>query len=97
MSEYHKAIKQSTVKSIEIYQEDQFYHLKEALRDGFQSFCTVAGVAALHAIMEEDVAKVVGPKGKHNLDRKAYRHGFEPTSVIIAGVSAPVASPGPEL
>jgi len=93
VSEYHKASKHSTAKSSEIYQGDQFNNLKEVLKDGLLSFCTAAGVAALHAIMEEDVAKVAGPKGKHNPDRKAYRHGFEPTSVIITGVSAPVARP----
>jgi len=89
----HKASKQSTVKSSVIYQEDQFYNLKEALSDGFQSFCAAAGIAALHAIMEEDVAKVAGPKGKHNPDRRAYRHGFETTSVTIAGANTPILRP----
>jgi putative transposase len=32
-------------------------------------------------MMEEDVVKVADPKGKHDLDRVAYRHGYQDTTI----------------
>jgi len=41
----------------------------------FASFCTAVGIQALMTLMERDVESMAGPKGKHNPDRTAYRHG----------------------
>ena len=87
MSEYHKAIEQSTVSS------DQFLNLKEVFHDGLLSFCTAAGIAALYAVMEEDVANMFVAKGKHIPERQAYWHGTEATSVTIAGTNTPINRP----
>lgn len=87
MLDYHKLSEQSIVSS------DQLLNLKEALHDGLLSFCTAAGITVLHALMEEDVLKMAGIKGKHNPDRQAYRHGTEETSVTIAGTYAPIVRP----
>ncbi|MDI3534972.1 MAG: putative transposase [Thermosediminibacterales bacterium] len=35
--------------------------------------------------MEEEVTELVGPKGKHNPERKALRHGCERSSVMLGG------------
>jgi putative transposase len=43
--------------------------------------------------MEEDIIKVAGPKGKHDPNREAYRHGYEPSSVKINGVNSRVTRP----
>ena len=87
MSEYHKDIDQSTDLS------DQFLDLREVLQEGLLSFCTAAGVTTLYAVMAEDVVNVVGVKGKHSPDRKAYRHGFEITIITIAGANTPILRP----
>jgi len=47
----------------------------------------------LYAVMAEDVVNVVDVKGKHSPDRKAYQHGFETTSVTIAGANTPILRP----
>jgi transposase-like protein len=43
--------------------------------------------------MHADVAAVCGPKGKHDPDRSAVRHGTESGSVTLGGRRVPVARP----
>lgn len=47
----------------------------------------------LQAMMSEEVEEKVGPKGKHNADRSAYRHGTEGTSVVLGGQKARIDKP----
>jgi putative transposase len=35
------------------------------------------GLGVVHELMQAEVDEVVGPKGKHNRDRTATRHGHE--------------------
>ncbi len=35
------------------------------------------GLRVVHELMELEVTEVVGPKGRHDLDRAAKRHGHE--------------------
>jgi putative transposase len=37
------------------------------------------GLGVLHELMAAEVDEVVGPKGKHDRDRSAKRHGHEQT------------------
>jgi hypothetical protein len=39
----------------------------------------------LSELMEEEVDEVVGPKGKHDADRSAVRHGHEDGEVTLGG------------
>ena len=57
------------------------------------SFCTAAGLAMLHVLMEENVSELAGPKGKHDPKCNVNRHGKEATSVTLAGVNTPVKRP----
>ena len=43
--------------------------------------------------MAEDVVRVAGPKGKHDADRVAVRHGTEAGSVVLGGRKTPVRRP----
>ena len=43
--------------------------------------------------MEEEVDEVAGPKGKHNSERVAVRHGHESGSVTLGGRRVPVERP----
>src|SRR5690349_25024641 len=43
--------------------------------------------------MAEEVDDVVGPKGKHNVDRTAVRHGHEDGSVTLGGRRVEVRRP----
>ncbi len=43
--------------------------------------------------MAAEVDEVVGPKGKHDRDRSAKRHGHEQTSVCLGARRVPVSRP----
>jgi hypothetical protein len=63
------------------------------LKDGLLSLCTAAGIVALQLLMEEEITKGAGPKGKHDPPREVYRHGYGKNSVNINGVNNPLARP----
>src|SRR5215218_6651788 len=52
-----------------------------------------AGLQVLQTLMEESVAALAGPKGKHNPDRTAVRHGHEQGSVTLGGRRVGVQRP----
>jgi putative transposase len=47
----------------------------------------------LAELMDEEVDEVVGPKGRHDVDRSAVRHGHEAGSVTLGGRRVPVSRP----
>ena len=51
------------------------------------------GLGVLHEVMAAEVDEVVGPKGKHDRDRSAKRHGHEQTSVCLGTRRVPVSRP----
>ena len=51
------------------------------------------GLGVLTELMEEEVDDVVGPKGKHNSDRIAVRHGHEDGEVTLGGRRVGVERP----
>jgi hypothetical protein len=52
-----------------------------------------AGLDVLHELMEAVVDEVVGPKGRHILDRTAVRHGHEDGEVTLGGRRVPISRP----
>jgi hypothetical protein len=53
-----------------------------------------AGLSVVHRLMEAEVDEVVGPKGRHNPDRTAQRHGHERGSMTLGGRRVEVSRPG---
>ena len=51
------------------------------------------GLSVVHELMEAEVEEVVGPKGKHNPDRTANRHGHERGSMTLGGRRVEVTRP----
>ena len=51
------------------------------------------GLGVVHELMEAEVDEVVGPKGKHNPDRTAMRHGHEDGSMTLGGRRVEVSRP----
>jgi len=43
------------------------------------------GLMVFRQMMEDEAAKMVGPRGKHNSGRTAYRHGKEKTQIVLGG------------
>jgi len=67
--------------------------LQQAVKSRFSSFCTAVGIRALLTLMEQDVETVSGPKGKHNPERTAYRHGFQETTVPMGNQRIAIKRP----
>ncbi|MCL4515693.1 MAG: IS256 family transposase [Firmicutes bacterium] len=44
-------------------------------------------------MLEEEVATIVGPKGRHSQARTAYRHGHEEGTVVLGGRKVTIAKP----
>ena len=53
----------------------------------------MSGSACCSELMEEEVDEVVGPKGKHDPDRTAVRHGHEGGEVTLGGRRVAVRRP----
>jgi hypothetical protein len=56
-----------------------------AAREGVLALSVACGLQVVTAMLAADVTRVCGPKGKHDRDRVAYRHGTEPRQVPLGG------------
>lgn len=64
-----------------------------AAKEGLLALSVGVGLGVLSELMEEEVDDVVGPKGKHDPDRTAVRHGHEAGSVTLGGRRVAVERP----
>src|SRR4051812_37921354 len=64
-----------------------------AAREGLLALSVGVGLGVVHELMELEVAELVGPKGKHDADRMAVRHGHEHGSMTLGGQRVPVTRP----
>jgi transposase-like protein len=64
-----------------------------AAREGLLALSVGVGLRVVHELMEAEVTEVVGPKGKHDPDRTAKRHGHEDGSMTLGGRRVPVNRP----
>jgi putative transposase len=67
--------------------------LAGAAREGLLALAVGTGLQVLQAMLDQDVARLVGPKGRHNPDRTAVRHGSEPGQVTLGGRRVRVRRP----
>jgi putative transposase len=67
--------------------------LAGAAREGLLALAVGTGLQVLQVMLAEDVARLVGPKGRHNPDRAAVRHGSEPGQVTLGGRRVRVRRP----
>ena len=64
-----------------------------AAREGLLALSVGVGLGVVHELMELEVCEVVGPKGTHNPDRVAKRHGHEHGSMTLGARRVPVSRP----
>jgi len=64
-----------------------------AAREGLLALSVGVGLGVLAELMAEEVDEVVGPKGRHDADRVAVRHGHEAGAVTLGGRRVPVERP----
>ncbi|GAC1532644.1 MAG: IS256-like element ISRba9 family transposase [Thermoleophilaceae bacterium] len=62
-------------------------------REGLLALSVGLGLGVVHQLMEREVEEVVGPKGKHDRDRTAKRHGHENGSMTLGGRRVAVSRP----
>jgi putative transposase len=63
------------------------------LREGLLALAVGTGLQVMAALMEADITAVCGPKGRHDPDRAAVRHGHGAGSVSLGGRRVPVQRP----
>jgi putative transposase len=59
--------------------------LAGAAREGLLALAVGTGIRVLAELLAADVERLVGPKGRHNPDRTAVRHGTQPGTVTLGG------------
>src|SRR6266496_4093667 len=64
-----------------------------AAREGLLALSVGVGLGVVHELMELEVTEVVGPKGNHDADRMAKRHGHEDGSMTLGGRRVAVRRP----
>jgi putative transposase len=67
--------------------------LAGAAKEGLLALSVGVGLGVLAEIMEAEVDEVVGPKGKHDPQRRAVRHGHDGGEVTLGGRRVGVARP----
>ena len=67
--------------------------IAESAKEGLLALAVGAGLQVLDTLMEESVDTLAGPKGRHNPDRAAVRHGHEHGSVTLGGRRVAVKRP----
>ena len=73
--------------------QDALGELAGAAKQGLLALSVGVGLGVLSELMAEEVDDVVGPKGRHNRDRTAVRHGHEGGEVTLGGRRAAVERP----
>jgi putative transposase len=59
--------------------------LAGAAREGLLALAVGTGLGVLGSLLEADVERLVGPRGRHNPERVAVRHGTQPGQVTLGG------------
>jgi putative transposase len=59
--------------------------LAGAAREGLLALAVGTGIGVLAALLDADVDRLAGPKGRHDPDRAAVRHGTQPGKVTLGG------------
>lgn len=67
--------------------------IAEVARDGLMAVSVAAGLAVAQALFDEELESVCGPRGRHDADRTAVRHGSEAGSVVLGGRRLAIAHP----
>ena len=64
-----------------------------AAKEGLLALSVGVGLGVLEELMAEEVEEVCGPRGRHDPDRVAYRHGSDEGEVTLGGRRVPVSRP----
>lgn len=65
----------------------------EHLTQGLLAASTAVGLEVMTELLAAEVTEVAGPKGRHDAQRSATRHGTQPGTVTLGGRRVPVQRP----
>jgi transposase-like protein len=63
------------------------------MRQGLLAASVTIGLGVMGELIDSEVTDIAGPKGRHDPDRAAYRHGNEAGKVTLGGRRVPVRRP----
>ena len=72
---------------------DQLELFASQMRQGLLAASVAIGLGVMGELIDAEVADVAGPKGRHDPDRGAYRHGSEAGKVTLGGRRIAVVRP----
>jgi transposase-like protein len=73
--------------------QDALGELAGAAKEGLLALSVGVGLGVMAELMEEELDEVVGPKGRHDPERSAVRHGYEAGEVTLGGRRVAVERP----
>ena len=91
--EADEAVGEGRIERLPQRVQEALGELAGAAKEGLLALSVGVGLGVLHEMMEAEVEEVVGPKGRHDPDRTAVRHGHEGGEVTLGGRRVPVSRP----
>jgi putative transposase len=85
------AIAQEAVLPVRV--QEALGELVGAAKEGLLALSVGVGLGVMAELLEDEVTEVVGPKGKHDPDRSAVRHGHDSGEVTLGGRRVAVERP----
>lgn len=64
-----------------------------ALKDGLRDLIVTSGMQVLEALLEQDRERLCGPNRKQQVEREAYRYGYDQGQLVMGGRKVAVAKP----
>src|SRR5215210_9423848 len=93
VSSHEVATEREATGELPVRVQEALGELAGAAKEGLLALSVGVGLGVLAEVMEAEVDEVVGPKGKHNLDRRAVRHGHDGGEVTLGGRRVGVERP----
>ena len=91
-----RVVSQDRVPELPDLPEEVRLALSEAAasaREGLLAMSVATGLRVMHAMMQAEITTLAGPRGRHDPDRAAVRHGSAPSSVTLGARRVPVTRP----
>ena len=93
LNKYQKTDIGMTVPAVPEQVSVALAELAAEVQEGLLALAVGTGLQVMAAMMEADVTAVCGPKGRHDPERTATRHGHGAGSVSLGGRRVPVSRP----
>jgi transposase-like protein len=85
-----KKLNKEVEQTVKVVDSERLHEMAE---EGLAALAFELGLDVLQQLFEQDVEDIAGPKGKHDINRTAYRHGTEQTKVVFADKKISIKKP----